>query len=320
MVFELELIKWLQSFRSDFWDFFFQMWTLFGEELLIVGLMGFVYWCYDKKIGEALGITVFVSLVLNSIIKVVVQRPRPFLVDSEIQNIRPQTAGGFSFPSGHTQGAATVFGGFAIWVRRRLVSIIVGVIIVMVAISRMYLGVHYLTDVLTGAALAIGISFGFQALLNKIKDPIRLFVYVLIISGVIFIGSYLYFLLTVTASETATDASNLYNTLEGVAKMMGAIFGFTIGVIFEHRRVAFANHRVFWKNLIRFALGVGIVMGVRLGLKFVFNLIIDPESGTLVEGAMGRASLAILFDFIRYLAMVMVGIGIYPLAFKRFRF
>ncbi|MDD4185001.1 MAG: phosphatase PAP2 family protein [Candidatus Izemoplasmatales bacterium] len=318
MVFELELIKWLQSFRSDLWDFFFQMWTIFGEELVIVGLMGFVYWCYDKKVGEALGITVFVSLVVNSIIKVIVQRPRPFLVDEAITNIRPQTAGGFSFPSGHTQGAATVFGGLAIWIRKRLFSIIVGVIIVMVALSRMYLGVHYLSDVVVGALLALGISYAFYWLLNKLENRTRLYIYLLFGAGIIFLVLCFYFIMTVEATATLTNAQNLYNTLEGVAKMMGAIFGFTIGVLFEHRKVAFSNHRVLWKNLIRFALGVGIVMGVRLGLKFVFGLIVDPEG--LAEGELGLATLVVLFDFIRYGAMVLIGIGIYPLAFKRFNF
>ncbi|MGI6392521.1 MAG: phosphatase PAP2 family protein [Candidatus Izemoplasmatales bacterium] len=318
MTFELELIKWLQSFRSDFLDFFFQMWTVFGEELIIVALMGFVYWCHDKKIGESLGITVFVSLVLNSIIKVITQRPRPFSVDPLIDDIRP--VGGFSFPSGHTQGAASVFGGFAIWIKKRFVSIIAAIIILMVALSRMYLGVHYLTDVLAGGALGIGISYGFYLLLNKIWDRTRLYFYVLAASGVIFVGCYLYFLFTVTASNTMTDASTLYNTLEGVAKMMGTIFGFTVGIMIEHKHVQFENHRVLWKNLIRFALGVGIVMAVRLGLKPLFNLIVNPDSGALIEGAMGKATLAILFDFVRYFAMVLIGIGIYPLAFKRFRF
>ena len=116
-----------------------------------------------------------------------------------------------------------------------------------------------------------------------------------------------------------TDASTLYNTLEGVAKMMGTIFGFTVGIMIEHKHVQFENHRVLWKNLIRFALGVGIVMAVRLGLKPLFNLIVNPDSGALIEGAMGKATLAILFDFVRYFAMVLIG-GIYPLAFKRFRF
>ncbi len=316
MAFELELIKWLQGFRSDFWDFFFQLWTVFGEELVIIGIMGFVYWCYDKKIGEALGITVFVSLVANSVLKVVFQRPRPFLVDEAIVNIRPQTAGGYAFPSGHTQGAATVFGGVAIWLKRRWLTIASAVIIVMVALSRMYLGVHYLTDVVAGALLALGIGYGFYFLLNKLDSRGKLYFYTLVGATGLFVASYLYFLFTASATSLHNNAANLYENLEGVAKMMGAIFGFVVGVRFEKRKVDFQNHRIIWKNLVRFALGVGIVMAVRILAKALFGLIVDPE--TLLEGQLGLASLAIMFDFLRYGAMVFIGIGLYPLAFKKF--
>jgi len=119
MSFEIEIILWLQSFRNGFLDALFEFFTMFGEELVIIAILGFVYWCFDKKSGEQIGITVFVSLALNSIIKVIVQRPRPYSVDSRIDRVREATSGGYSFPSGHTQGAASVFGSIAIWFRKR---------------------------------------------------------------------------------------------------------------------------------------------------------------------------------------------------------
>jgi len=318
MEFELEIIRWMQSFSNQFWDFFFQFWTMFGEELVIIGVLGFTYWCYDKKIGEALGITVFVSLVLNSFIKVLVQRPRPFQVDQTITNIRPQTSGGFAFPSGHTQGAATVFGGLAFWIRKRWLTIVVCIIIVMVAISRMYLGVHYLTDVLAGGALGLLIAFGLYRFFVRTEDRSRFYMIILVVAGLIFIGSYIYFLMTSTATESASDSSVFYGNLTDSAKMMGAIFGFVFGIGFEKRYVNFTTHRVLWKNLIRFAGGVIVVMAVRILLKAVFGLIVAPES--LSDGEFFSASIAVIFDFVRYFAMVLLGIGIYPLLFGKLKF
>ncbi|MBU1145418.1 MAG: phosphatase PAP2 family protein [Firmicutes bacterium] len=310
MEFELEIIRWLQSFRNDFLDYFFQFWTMFGEELFIIAILGFMYWCYDKKIGETIGITVFVSLVFNSVLKVIVSRPRPFLVDSTIENIRPKTSLGYSFPSGHTQGAATTFGSLGIWIKKRWLTITVSLIILLVAISRMYLGVHYLSDVIVGAIFGIGISFGFYFYFKKHEDHKKIYNIIFISSVVIFLFSYLYFLFT---AESSLD---LYTNVEGVSKMMGAIIGFIFGLKFEAKKTMFSNHKILKKNVIRFVGGVIVVMAIRLALKAVFSFIINPED--LVQDQYIQSSIALLFDFIRYFAMVFVGIGAYPILFKKF--
>ncbi len=317
MTFELELIQWLQTFRSTFMDYFFQFWTLFGEELIIIGILGFLYWCYDKKIGESVGITVFLSLVLNSVIKVIVARPRPFLVDDTITNVRPQTSEGFAFPSGHTQGAATTFGSLAIWVKKRWITILSMIIILFVAISRMYLGVHYLTDVIVGAVLGLTIAYGMYLYFKKNQDSTKLYNSILYSSVSVFVGFYIYFVFTAKATIEESNAIILYNNLEGIAKMLGSIVGFVFGIKFEKKYINFSNHRYIGKNLIRFILGVSLVMVVRLLFKAIFSAIVDPAY--LLEGELLQSSIAILFDFLRYFVMVFVGIGVYPLLFKKVR-
>ncbi|MDD3122943.1 MAG: phosphatase PAP2 family protein [Candidatus Izemoplasmatales bacterium] len=314
MAYELELIHWLQSFRNTVMDLFFQFWTLFGEELIIIAILGFLYWCYDKKVGEKVGITVFVSLVFNSIIKVLIMRPRPFVVDSTITNIRPSTAPGYAFPSGHTQGAATTFGSLAIWLKKKWVTIASIVIITFVAISRMYLGAHYLSDVVVGALLGIIIAYGFYIYSKKHEDSSEIYKLILIGSIVIFVLGYIYYLFTADATQSETNALVLYNNLEGVSKMIGAIVGFVVGLQFEQKIVRFSNHKIVWRNGLRFIGGILVVMAVRLILKAVFGLVIDPDN--LAEGQLFQSSVAILFDFLRYFAMVFIGIGIYPLVFK----
>lgn len=313
--FEIEIIIWLQSFRNGFFDALFQFFTMFGEEFIIVGVLGIIYWCYDKKIGEEIGITVFVSLFLNSLIKTIVRRYRPYLVDAQIENVRPQTSGGYSFPSGHTQGAASVFGSLAIWIKKRWLWIVSIVIIVLVAISRMYLGVHFLTDVLVGGLLGIGISWLGYRYFSTHDNHEKMYRYLVIgitVFGVIF---YLFTLFTIESTSTLTNARNLVDKLEASFKMIGTVIGFVLGVSYEKKQVQFENHKVIWKNLIRVVLGVAIVMAIRLGLKPIFGLIVNPEE--LEEGQLFFASLALMFDFIRYFLMVFVGIGLYPMIFKK---
>lgn len=317
MEFELELIRWMQSFQNGFMDTLFQFFTMFGEELVIIGALGYLYWCHDKKIGEYVGVTVFISLFLNSTIKTIVQRPRPFVADpAGVVNIRPDTATGYAFPSGHTQGAATVFAGLATWIRKRWLSIASYVIIVVVAISRMYLGAHYLSDVIFGAALGIGLAIGLQAVFVKLKDHTRKFYDMLAVVGValaVIVFAWRY--ATIEAEGILTNAANLYDKMEGTFKMVGAMIGFVLGVRFEAKKVNFVNHRVLWKNLIRFVLGVAVVMGVRYGLKAVFGLIVDEEA--LLTGEKINAAIAVLLGGIRYFAMVFIAIGIYPMVFRK---
>lgn len=315
MGFEIEIILWLQSFRSGFLDALFQFITMFGEELVIIGILGFVYWSYDKKMGEQIGITVFVSLVLNSFIKTIVRRSRPYIVDSRIDAIRESTAGGYSFPSGHTQGAASVFGALAIWTKKRWITITSIIIIVLVAISRMYLGVHYLTDVIIGGLLGIAItSIGYK-FFSKIEPSPKLYKYLLYVSLSIGLIMYIITLFTIEASPELNNAANLYDKLDDTLKMLGTISGFAVGVSFEKKKVNFINHKVLWKNILRFVLGVAVVMGIRLGLKAVFIVFINPDN--LLEGQLFQSSLALLFNIIRYFAMVFVGIGLYPAIFKK---
>lgn len=315
MEFELDLIRWMQSFSNGFLDALFQFFTMFGEELIIIGVLGYLYWCHDKKVGEYVGVTVFISLFLNSTIKTIVQRPRPFVADPVgVQNIRPDTATGYAFPSGHTQGAATVFGSLSAWLRKRWLTVASTVIIVLVAISRMYLGAHYLSDVVVGAALGILLAVGLQVVFSKHSAATRKLYDAIAIGGVaLAVGVFVWRFATIEAAGGLTDAANLYDKMEGTFKMIGAMLGFVLGVRFEAKKVDFKNHRILWRNLIRFAVGVAIVMAIRLGLKAIFGLVVDGTE--LLEGEKILAALAVLLDGLRYFTMVFVAIGVYPMAF-----
>lgn len=315
MGFELDLIKWMQSFRTEFLDHFFEFFTLFGEELLVIAILGAIYWSVDKKIGERLGISVFISLGLNSLLKLIIMRPRPFMVDDSIINLRPETSGGWSMPSGHTQSASTVFFGVFQFFKKKFLLIIAIIITLMVAISRLYIGVHYLTDVLVAAILGFFITYFLYKWLGKKEDLSKIYNYILIasVATLIIAFGYNFFLLN---KETFDSGLYYFNT-EALAKMLGTLVGFVIGVRIENKYVSFENHRVLYKNIIRFIIGVGIVFATRIILKEVFHLFVNPEE--LVDNQIFLSILASLLDFLRYGIMVVVGIGLYPAVFKKIK-
>lgn len=107
------------------------------------GLVGLGMFCTVNLVG---------STLLNQVLKFAIQRPRPDVA------LRLVEIGGFSFPSGHSMAAMAFFGLF-IWVAcryvshpvaRRLLIAALGAMIVAVGFSRVYLGVHYASDVVGG--------------------------------------------------------------------------------------------------------------------------------------------------------------------------
>lgn len=314
MGFELDIIHWLQDMRSPVMDFFFEFWTFFGEEYIIIGVLGMLYWCYDKRVGEAIGITVFASLAVNAFLKVLIARPRPFLVDEDIVNIRPETSGGYSFPSGHTQGAGTLFLAIAAWLKKRWITVTAIIIVIMVALSRMYIGVHYLTDVVTSILLSLGFAYGGYYLLNK-KDFLKKYRYwIMGIFSLILLASY-GFMLIGSSTLSSVDSALLHGNVNDLAKMVASILGFMLGIALEKAYVHFENHRIFWKNAIRLVLGFIIVVGVRIALKAFFQVFVPYEDFDALT--VSEAAWVIVFDFIRYFAMVYIAIGVYPMVFKK---
>ena len=317
MNFELEIIHWLQNLRNTFLDYFFEFSTLLGEEIVLICVLGFVYWCYDKRIGEKLGLVVFVSVGINSVLKLFIMRNRPFVVDSTIENLRPSTSTSYSFPSGHTQTAATAFFSLFYFIKKKWLLIVAIVITVLVAISRMYIGVHYLTDVLAGAALGIAISYGMSKYLSKYNNLKKIYTIILILVNVALIGLFVIYYIKNTTNGVL-DSSQFFFDTESITKMFGTISGFILAIAYEKKYVNFTHNKSIKNNVLRFIIGLISILAMRYLLKFLFGLIIDTD--TLLSGQGFKAIVGLLLDYLRYLVMLFVGIGVYPRLFKKYNF
>jgi membrane-associated phospholipid phosphatase len=117
------------------------------ENFYIVALCVF-FWCLDRRTGARLMFLFVLSAFLNAIVKVWAGQPRPFQYDSRVQELFE--APGFGFPSQHTQYTVVVWGLLAIRFRRAWLWALAGVLLVFVPLSRLYLGVHFPTDLLGG--------------------------------------------------------------------------------------------------------------------------------------------------------------------------
>lgn len=118
----------------------------------VLGLAAWLWWRNSRLNALTIVLSFAGSVVFNSVLKILFARPRPTIIPQLVAE------SGYSFPSGHTIGAVALYGLLAIWLwqqRRWLLALLCTLWPMIVAVSRVYLGVHYPSDVL--ASLTVGI-------------------------------------------------------------------------------------------------------------------------------------------------------------------
>lgn len=166
MQFEIDLIKFIQSGQNKFFDGLFWLLSMLGSWIGGAFVCLLVFFVYKKRFAIWFLATLIFNAGLNYFFKYVINRPRPYEVSSDI--INSLQAIGKSFPSGHMVSSTTItfFVLYLICSSNKIkkpikiISVSVGVLFVLgVAYSRMYLGQHYLTDLIAGILIALTMCF-----------------------------------------------------------------------------------------------------------------------------------------------------------------
>ncbi len=162
----------ISSFKCNQLTIFFKFITNFANYIVIIILCIILFiFIKNKWYGVVISINIINSTIINKVLKAIFLRPRPLV-------LRLIKEGGYSFPSGHTM-AATSFYGFIIYliyksnIRKKyklLLEILLFILIVLIGISRIYLGVHYASDVLAGYLVSIIYLIIFTTILKKINN------------------------------------------------------------------------------------------------------------------------------------------------------
>ncbi len=255
------------------------LFTFLGDEQFYLVALPLVYWCLHKGLGQDLGVLLIMSAFANTALKSFIKHARPFW---ESASLGIGHAESFSTPSGHAQNSAALFGQGA-WLvsakrRGRLWAILLALLIVSVALSRVYLGVHFAGDILWGAAVGLtllalyhrlkprllpwlkGLSLGVHAVLALVTASVMLGLVSLLLS--IPFGSGQLF------GELYTAAWS--SALEDGATIAGLTIGLWIGLVLETRYVRFSVAGPWGQRLVRYVIGVAALLGIWLGLRVIF--------------------------------------------------
>ena len=290
---EVNLMEWLQSHISGAGISVISRFSMFGEELLLILILGFVYWSYDKKLGKTMGLSAIMGMVWNTMVKNIVLRRRPYFDHEAIKILRvvdPEAdiydvaAQGYSFPSAHSTNAATMFGSLAVNLHRRWVTVIAIIIAVLTGLSRIVVGAHYPTDVLAGWLLGAISVLIVQVLQKRIRNTLAL-----------------YGILVVTAIP-----GFFYCRSTDYFTSMGLLIGFMAGTLLDDRYVHFGNTRkpIWMAARVLGGLAVYLALNTVLKLPFSKEFLADRSIAALL-GRCGRYAIIAFVDF-----------GVYPMLFR----
>ena len=267
--------------------------SAFGEELLLIAILGLLYWGLDKKLGQYVGQNLLVSNALCPMIKNIFMRRRPYFDNEGIKILRPVDSDadiydvasqGWSFPSGHSASAAAVYGSIARGAKSGLLTALAFILPFLVGFSRVFVGAHYPTDVLAGWVIGAIVVFLVPALDRAIKSRALFFLVLLVLTapGFFFCRSNDYF------------------------SAMGMLIGFMAGTTFEEKLVRFENTKNPLRVILRVLVGGALFFGLNTLLKLPFS------SEFLSGGTYG----ALLVRCVRYAVVLFLLIGVYPMLFK----
>jgi membrane-associated phospholipid phosphatase len=250
----VQVILWLQQF-SPALDLPFKTLTFLGDETFYLVFMPLIYWCIDRRTGARLFFLLLLSAYLNAVAKVLADQPRPFTYDSRVQAL--VKAGGGGMPSGHTQNAVVIWGFLAARSGKKISWLIAGFLMIGIPLSRIYLGVHFPTDLIGGYLLG-----GLILIMFLLSAP-RLELW-LVEKG--FAWQFLISLAGPLILVILNPSGDKY-VLSMASVLMGVCAGFTL----ERRFVRFSCKGVWWKRALRYLLGVVVLFGLWGGLKLIFS-------------------------------------------------
>jgi len=307
---DINILLALQDFRNGAGAFladFMSKMTFLGELNTVIVIMAIIYWGVSKEFGTYLLMGWSGNRLANGVLKVTACAYRPWIRDARIvpYGNSMTTATGYSFPSGHTMNGATVFGGGA--VRKdvpRLLRITFGIIVVLVAFSRNYLGVHTPQDTLVGILAGTLVMVLTVKLMNWVethpgKDILVAGIGIALAVAVAVYAAVKSYPADLDAEgKLLVDGARMANdTFKGV----GWCSAFLVGWVLERRFVGFSTDISMFQRVTRITTG--------LLSYYAVSLILVPLIKGWLPGAAGTVSSC--FVQILYVSFI------FPLCAKR---
>ncbi len=312
MSIDLRYLLWLQELRAvtgGVFDEFFNGLSKFAVEIMPF-LPFLVFWGLSRKWGYRFMFTHTFGELLNGVIKLTVCAYRPWIRSEKIvpAGDSKTAATGYSFPSGHSLSAGTIYGTSAVatWKKKRWVAVLCVVLALLTGFSRNFLGVHTPQDVIVGITEAIAVIFLAGLLMKWVDQNAKRADAMTAVGVLAVIGALLYITLKHYPTDYTEDGKLLVDpkAMQNDAfKACGAALGLLIGSFVERHYIHFKVP----KGAKLLPLMAGIGLGILYGWKYYFAdatviLLLGKHWGHLLS---------------RFL-MVFFAVALWPMVIRRF--
>lgn len=263
---QYQILIFLQNFSSDAILFIANLLSFAGEETFLILILLTIYYTVDKRAGFSIFSSLLCAQTMTNAIKSVVRAPRPFMVHESLSADRIETATGYSFPSGHTAGAAAFYPALGRESGKKSIVAVTIILAVLIGLSRNILAVHWPVDVLVGLIIGLVFSLAMTRLFDRIwEDRKRRFLF----SSIMGSSSALISIILCTVLSLSLVDEMAYSDLMKILSLSAGAYG---GAVLEMRMVNFSTEN----SLLKKVLSVLIAMAGAAAIMFVREML--PET------------------------------------------
>ena len=261
----MPLLYFFESIRTPWLDRVMLILTELGGETAFLAVALILFWCVDKRKAYYLMSVGFIGTVSSQFLKIACQIPRPWVKDPgfTIVEAAREGAGGYSFPSGHSQTAVGTFGALAMAAEKKWAKLAAVSVCFFVPLTRMYLGVHTPQDVLVGGAISLVLLFGLKGIVfdHEGKHLPKLFA-ALVALSVAYVGYIELF-----PFPADIDPHNLASAQKNAYTLLGTITAMAAVYWADETRLHFSTEGTLKTQVLKILGGIVAVLLIKEGLR-----------------------------------------------------
>ncbi|SCC24271.1 phosphatase PAP2 family protein [Bacillus wiedmannii] len=245
---DILFLEWMTSVEGSVLTILFKLISSIANETLYLVIISILYWCVSKRKAFHMIVMLCFSGYIGIVVKEFMKIPRPYTYEG-IQALYEKSAAGYSFPSTHVQLATTFWGSFMMLCKKRIIWIIGIIFIILVATSRLYLRVHWLSDIIGAILISVIVVYLYTKVTGELSDR----KFILLQRIVLAVALIMYFM--------TDQIDNL--------KLLGVLTGSTIGIMLENHFIKMNENNNLKIQVVKTVLGLSFMLMMQLILKKV---------------------------------------------------